>query len=74
MTREELKSAAMAMRKRAYCPYSHFAVGAARNAGTARSLPDATLKTQAIHPPSAPSAPRWPRPSARATPILSASP
>lgn len=29
MTREELKSAAMAMRKRAYCPYSHFAVGAA---------------------------------------------
>ena len=29
MTREELKSTAMAMRKRAYCPYSHFAVGAA---------------------------------------------
>ena len=29
MTREELKSTAMAMRKRAYCPYSYFAVGAA---------------------------------------------
>ena len=29
MTREELKATAMAMRKRAYCPYSHFAVGAA---------------------------------------------
>ena len=29
MTREELKAAAMAMLDRAYCPYSHFAVGAA---------------------------------------------
>ena len=29
MTREELKSAAMAMLDRAYCPYSHFPVGAA---------------------------------------------
>lgn len=29
MTRALLKSTAMAMRKRAYCPYSHFAVGAA---------------------------------------------
>lgn len=29
MTREELKSAAIAMLDRAYCPYSHFAVGAA---------------------------------------------
>ena len=29
MTREELKAAAIAMLDRAYCPYSHFAVGAA---------------------------------------------
>ena len=29
MTREELKAAAAAMLDRAYCPYSHFAVGAA---------------------------------------------
>ena len=29
MTREELKTAAVAMLDRAYCPYSHFAVGAA---------------------------------------------
>ena len=29
MTREELKSAAIAMLDRAYCPYSRFAVGAA---------------------------------------------
>lgn len=29
MTREDLKSAAIAMLDRAYCPYSHFAVGAA---------------------------------------------
>ena len=29
MTRNELKSTAMAMREKAYCPYSHFAVGAA---------------------------------------------
>jgi cytidine deaminase len=29
MTREELKSAAISMLDRAYCPYSHFPVGAA---------------------------------------------
>ena len=29
MTREELIAAALAMRERSYCPYSHFAVGAA---------------------------------------------
>lgn len=29
MTREELKAAAAAMTDRAYCPYSHFPVGAA---------------------------------------------
>ena len=29
MTREKLKAAAIAMLDRAYCPYSHFAVGAA---------------------------------------------
>lgn len=29
MTRDELKSAAVAMLDRAYCPYSHFPVGAA---------------------------------------------
>lgn len=29
MTREELKAAAIAMLERSYCPYSHFAVGAA---------------------------------------------
>jgi len=29
MTREELKAAAIAMLDKAYCPYSHFAVGAA---------------------------------------------
>ena len=29
MTREELKAAAVSMLERAYCPYSHFAVGAA---------------------------------------------
>ena len=29
MTREELKAAAVAMLDQAYCPYSHFAVGAA---------------------------------------------
>lgn len=29
MTREELKAAAVAMLNRAYCPYSHFPVGAA---------------------------------------------
>ena len=29
MTREELKAAAMSMLDRAYCPYSHFPVGAA---------------------------------------------
>lgn len=29
MTREELKAAAIAMLDRAYCPYSHFPVGAA---------------------------------------------
>ena len=29
MTREELKAAATAMLERSYCPYSHFAVGAA---------------------------------------------
>ena len=28
MTRRELKETAMAMRERAYCPYSHFSVGA----------------------------------------------
>lgn len=29
MTREELKSAAVSMLEKAYCPYSHFPVGAA---------------------------------------------
>ena len=29
MTREDLKAAALAMLNRAYCPYSHFPVGAA---------------------------------------------
>ena len=29
MTREELKAAAIDMLDRAYCPYSHFPVGAA---------------------------------------------
>ena len=29
MELEELKAAALSMRERAYCPYSHFAVGAA---------------------------------------------
>ena len=29
MTREELKAAAVSMLERSYCPYSHFAVGAA---------------------------------------------
>ena len=29
MTREELKSAAVSMLERSYCPYSHFPVGAA---------------------------------------------
>ncbi len=29
MTRDELKSAAQSMLKKAYCPYSHFPVGAA---------------------------------------------
>lgn len=29
MTRDELKAAAVAMLERAYCPYSHFPVGAA---------------------------------------------
>ncbi len=29
MTQEELKATALAMREKAYCPYSHFAVGAA---------------------------------------------
>ena len=29
MTREDLKAAALAMPERAYCPYSHFPVGAA---------------------------------------------
>lgn len=33
MTREELKAAAIAMLDRAYCPYSHFPVGAALECG-----------------------------------------
>ena len=33
MTREELKAAAVVMLDRAYCPYSHFPVGAALECG-----------------------------------------
>ena len=33
MTRDELKSAAVSMLEKAYCPYSHFPVGAALECG-----------------------------------------
>ena len=46
MSLDELKAAAVAMLDRAYCPYSHFPVGAAAGMlPTARFSPAATLKT-----------------------------
>ena len=54
---QALAQRALEAREAAYCPYSHFAVGAALSVTTARYTPAATSRTPASPPPTAPSAP-----------------
>ena len=50
MTREELKATAVAMLDRAYCPYSHFAVGAALECADGTVLTGCTIENAAYSP------------------------
>ena len=51
MTREELKAAAIAMLDRAYCPYSHFAVGAALECADGTVYTGCNIENAAFSPP-----------------------
>ena len=50
MTREELKAAAAAMLDRAYCPYSHFAVGAALECADGTVFTGCNIENAAFSP------------------------
>ena len=50
MTREELKAAAVAMLDRAYCPYSHFAVGAALECADGTVFTGCNIENAAFSP------------------------
>lgn len=50
MTREELKAAAVAMTERAYCPYSHFPVGAALECGDGSVFTGCNIENAAYSP------------------------
>ena len=50
MTREELKAAAVAMLDRAYCPYSHFAVGAALECADGTVVTGCNIENAAFSP------------------------
>ena len=50
MSREELKAAAVAMLDRAYCPYSHFAVGAALECGDGTVFTGCNIENAAYSP------------------------
>ena len=50
MTREELKTAAVAMLDRAYCPYSHFAVGAALECADGTVFTGCNIENAAFSP------------------------
>ena len=50
MTREELKAAAVAMLDRAYCPYSHFAVGAALECADGSVFTGCNIENAAFSP------------------------
>ena len=50
MTREELKAAAVAMLDRAYCPYSHFAVGAALECADGAVFTGCNIENAAFSP------------------------
>ena len=50
MTREELKAAAVTMLDRAYCPYSHFAVGAALECADGTGFTGCNIENAAFSP------------------------
>ena len=50
MTREELKAAAVTMLDRAYCPYSHFAVGAALECADGTVFTGCNIENTAFSP------------------------
>ena len=50
MTREELKAAAVTMLDRAYCPYSHFAVGAALECADGTVFAGCNIENAAFSP------------------------
>ena len=50
MDREELKAAAVAMLDRAYCPYSHFAVGAALECADGTVFTGCNIENAAFSP------------------------
>ena len=50
MTREALKAAAIAMLDRSYCPYSHFAVGAALECGDGSVFTGCNIENAAFSP------------------------
>ena len=50
MTREELKAAAVAMLDRAYCPYPHFAVGAALECADGTVFTGCNIENAAFSP------------------------
>ena len=50
MTREELKAAAATMLDRAYCPYSHFAVGAALECADGTVFTGCNIENAAFSP------------------------
>ena len=50
MTREELKAAAVTMLARAYCPYSHFAVGAALECADGTVFTGCNIENAAFSP------------------------
>ena len=50
MTKEELCAAAMAMLDRAYCPYSHFPVGAALECSDGSVFTGCNVENAALFP------------------------
>ena len=50
MTREELKTAAVTMLERSYCPYSHFAVGAALECADGTVFTGCNIENAAFSP------------------------